>query len=134
MQCWQPQTLDNVATAGKEHANPQQQQWQQPSAAASAAHSTSSKQQLTDQADVQPHILDFASPAEAWQHGKLTLGFSGGGFLLPYHLGVFHSLAKMGIVSSATPMAGSSAGSLVSMLYVDVPLLIVSGYMQVVHK
>jgi predicted acylesterase/phospholipase RssA len=50
---------------------------------------------------------------EAWQHGKLTLGFSGGGFLLPYHLGVYQSLAAMGIVSSATPMAGSSAGSLV---------------------
>lgn len=50
---------------------------------------------------------------EAWQHGKLTLGFSGGGFLLPYHLGVYQSLAAMGIVSGTTPMAGSSAGSLV---------------------
>jgi hypothetical protein len=41
------------------------------------------------------------------------MGFSGGGFLLPYHLGAYQSLAAMGIVSSATPMAGSSAGSLV---------------------
>ncbi|KAF6259348.1 hypothetical protein COO60DRAFT_1016014 [Scenedesmus sp. NREL 46B-D3] len=35
------------------------------------------------------------------------------GFLLPYHLGVYQALAVMGLVDASTPMAGSSAGSLV---------------------
>jgi len=56
----------------------------------------------------------WCSPLEAWQQGQLTLSFSGGGFLLPYHLGVYQSLAAMGLVSTTTPMAGASAGSLVS--------------------
>jgi predicted acylesterase/phospholipase RssA len=51
---------------------------------------------------------------EAWRNGQLTLGFSGGGFLLPYHLGVFRTLAAGGIVSVDSTMAGSSAGALVS--------------------
>lgn len=63
-------------------------------------------------------LPDLNSPSEtnpvtAWKHGKLTIGFSGGGFLLPYHLGVYQSLAAMGIAHSSMPMAGSSAGSLV---------------------
>lgn len=53
-------------------------------------------------------------PVEAWKEGKLTIGWSGGGFLLPYFLGVYQSLAAMGIIHAGTPMAGSSAGSLVS--------------------
>eukprot|EP00878_Enallax_costatus_P040243 GHUV01046304.1.p2 GENE.GHUV01046304.1~~GHUV01046304.1.p2 ORF type:complete len:108 (-),score=20.90 GHUV01046304.1:213-536(-) len=53
-------------------------------------------------------------PVEAWKQGKLTIGWSGGGFLLPYFLGVYQSLAAMGIAHAGTPMAGSSAGSLVS--------------------
>eukprot|EP00878_Enallax_costatus_P021256 GHUV01022498.1.p1 GENE.GHUV01022498.1~~GHUV01022498.1.p1 ORF type:complete len:257 (+),score=34.26 GHUV01022498.1:168-938(+) len=52
-------------------------------------------------------------PVEAWKQGKLTIGWSGGGFLLPYFLGVYQSLAAMGIAHAGTPMAGSSAGSLV---------------------
>lgn len=57
------------------------------------------------------------TPVQAWQQNKLSCGFSGGGFLLPYHLGCYQSLAAMGIVSpTETPMAGSSAGSLVSWL------------------
>lgn len=111
MQCWQPQVSDEPSpAAGNSHAQVHgEQQRPQSSAPVSATHSDAQQQQsqLAQQ-------TSFCSPVEAWQHGKLTLGFSGGGFLLPYHLGVFHGLAKMGIVSTATPMAGSSAGSLVS--------------------
>lgn len=53
------------------------------------------------------------SPVTAWNQKKLTMGFSGGGFLLPYHLGVYQGLAIMGIADPSMPMAGSSAGSLV---------------------
>jgi hypothetical protein len=113
MQCWQPQVSDGPSpAAGNSHAQVHgQQQQHQSSARLSATHSDAQQQhsQLAQQ-----QLTSFCTPVEAWQHGKLTLGFSGGGFLLPYHLGVFHSLAKMGIVSTATPMAGSSAGSLVS--------------------
>jgi hypothetical protein len=36
---------------------------------------------------------------EAWRCKQLTLGFSGGGFLLPYHLGVY----QVQHVNLATP-------------------------------
>lgn len=74
-------------------------------------HASLSQQQQQQQHTDQPV---GCSPLQAWRQGRLTLSFSGGGFLLPYHLGVYQSLAAMGVVSRATPMAGSSAGSLVS--------------------
>lgn len=88
MKCWKPQKNDGTAAG---------------------SNNGPARQHLSHQQQQQQ-----CTPVQAWQHGSLTLGFSGGGFLLPYHLGVYHSLAKMQIVSEATPMAGSSAGSLVS--------------------
>eukprot|EP00879_Flechtneria_rotunda_P017169 GHRR01017981.1.p1 GENE.GHRR01017981.1~~GHRR01017981.1.p1 ORF type:complete len:180 (+),score=51.69 GHRR01017981.1:264-803(+) len=64
-------------------------------------------------ADEGPEPTVQTALLEAWQKGQLTLGFSGGGFLLPYHLGVYQALAIMGIANASTPMAGASAGSLV---------------------
>lgn len=49
----------------------------------------------------------------AWRRGRLGLGFSGAGFLLPYFLGAYDCLESMGIVDRDTPMAGASSGSLV---------------------
>ncbi|XVE67347.1 hypothetical protein DITRI_Ditri08aG0153400 [Diplodiscus trichospermus] len=40
--------------------------------------------------------------------------FSGGGFLLPYHLGVAQFLIETGYIKETTPLAGSSAGAVVS--------------------
>lgn len=90
MKCWRPQTNDDAADGGN----------------SSPAHVQQHPQQQRQECRGSPAV-------EAWEQGQLTLGFSGGGFLLPYHLGVYHSLEKMQIVSQATPMAGSSAGSLV---------------------
>lgn len=42
----------------------------------------------------------------------IGFSFSPGGLLLPYHLGVLASLDHHGYVSHATPLAGSSAGSI----------------------
>ncbi|MBA0553042.1 hypothetical protein Golob_012260 [Gossypium lobatum] len=39
--------------------------------------------------------------------------FSGGGFLLPYHLGVAQFLIEKGYIKETTPLAGSSAGAIV---------------------
>eukprot|EP00882_Tetradesmus_deserticola_P023259 GHRQ01025307.1.p1 GENE.GHRQ01025307.1~~GHRQ01025307.1.p1 ORF type:complete len:185 (+),score=68.33 GHRQ01025307.1:400-954(+) len=64
-------------------------------------------------AEPAPAAIPATTPLQAWQQRQLTLGFSGGGFLLPYHLGVYQALAVMGLVDASTPMAGSSAGSLV---------------------
>jgi hypothetical protein len=50
---------------------------------------------------------------KAWRRGRLGLGFSGAGFLLPYFLGAYECLEAMGIVNRDTPMAGASSGSLV---------------------
>ena len=50
---------------------------------------------------------------KAWRRGRLGLGFSGAGFLLPYFLGAYECLECMGVVDRDTPMAGASSGSLV---------------------
>ena len=43
-----------------------------------------------------------------------TLGFAaaGGGFLLPYHLGVMDALEEQAFLTPSTPLAGASAGAI----------------------
>ncbi|KAL6760294.1 hypothetical protein V8C86DRAFT_1129211 [Haematococcus lacustris] len=49
----------------------------------------------------------------AWKAGRLGLTFSGGGFLLSYHLGVLEALQGVGVIQPGlTPVAGASSGSL----------------------
>ncbi|GFH28674.1 patatin, partial [Haematococcus lacustris] len=49
----------------------------------------------------------------AWKAGCLGLTFSGGGFLLSYHLGVLEALQGIGVIQPGlTPVAGASSGSL----------------------
>ncbi|GFH08189.1 patatin [Haematococcus lacustris] len=49
----------------------------------------------------------------AWKAGRLGLTFSGGGFLLSYHLGVLEALQGIGVIQPGlTPVAGASSGSL----------------------
>lgn len=51
----------------------------------------------------------------AYRNGRLGFGFSAGGLLFPYFVGVVSSLASAGIVTpSVTPLAGASAGSLIA--------------------
>ncbi|KXZ42156.1 hypothetical protein GPECTOR_194g324 [Gonium pectorale] len=53
---------------------------------------------------------------DALQSGRLAISFSGGGFLLPYFIGVAEVLQQLGVLrpGGATPVAGSSAGSLIA--------------------
>ncbi len=44
---------------------------------------------------------------EAFHAGQLGFGFSGGGFLFPWHLGVVTELKDMGILHPSTPLAGA---------------------------
>jgi predicted acylesterase/phospholipase RssA len=81
---------------------------------AQPTHDSSSSSDEQQRPAGTPDAQHETTPVEAWRNGQLTLGFSGGGFLLPYHLGVFRTLAAGGIVSVDSTMAGSSAGALVS--------------------
>lgn len=45
---------------------------------------------------------------------SLGFSFSGGGFLLPYFVGVVKVLQSLGLITDQTHVAGSSAGSLVA--------------------
>ena len=49
------------------------------------------------------------------RHDRLGLGFSAGGLLFPYYVGVAYSLKDSGaLVPGVTPLAGASAGSLIA--------------------
>lgn len=56
----------------------------------------------------EPHPAALAS-----QDGSIGFGFSAGGLLFPYLLGVVSELEDLGIVQPDTKLAGASAGSLV---------------------
>ncbi len=49
----------------------------------------------------------------ALQAGSLGYGFSAGGLLFPYLLGVVSELGELGAIDERTNLAGASAGSLV---------------------
>ncbi|KAK9909103.1 hypothetical protein WJX75_007198 [Coccomyxa subellipsoidea] len=52
--------------------------------------------------------------AEALKRGKLGFGFSAGGLLFPYYLGIVQTLSELNVITDATPLAGASAGSLIA--------------------
>lgn len=71
------------------------------------------------QADELPSLnsLNIEHPAlKAYKAGSLGVGFSGGGFLLPYHLGVAARFKELGIITPKTNVSGASAGSLTAVL------------------
>eukprot|EP00775_Hariotina_reticulata_P004363 gene4363-4616_t len=51
---------------------------------------------------------------EALQNGKLAFGFSAGGLLFPYYLGVADQLQQLGVLQPDTRLSGASAGSLIA--------------------
>lgn len=55
-----------------------------------------------------------SSPLEVWRRGRLGFGFSAGGLLYPYFLGIAYELQALGILLPDTPVAGASAGSLIA--------------------
>lgn len=48
---------------------------------------------------------------------SLGLGFSAGGLLLPYYIGVVQGLHELNIITPRTQIAGASAGSLIAAGY-----------------
>jgi hypothetical protein len=55
------------------------------------------------------------SPKEALEAGTLGFGFSAGGLLFPYYIGVIMTLRdELGLLTADTPVAGASAGSLIA--------------------
>eukprot|EP00892_Ulva_mutabilis_P006036 jgi/Ulvmu1/3804/UM018_0014.1 len=51
----------------------------------------------------------------AFRNERLALGFSAGGLMFPYYIGIISSLSDLGIIQqSKTPIAGASAGSLIA--------------------
>eukprot|EP00798_Chlamydomonas_sp_ICE-L_P020989 gene20989-27846_t len=57
---------------------------------------------------------DPASLLEAVQEGSVGFSFSGGGFLLAYHVGAYRSLLGLGLLTPGSHVAGSSAGALIA--------------------
>ncbi|GBF89775.1 patatin-like phospholipase domain-containing protein [Raphidocelis subcapitata] len=67
-------------------------------------------------ASIDPEEAAAASAAaarDAFENGTLGFGFSAGGLLFPYYIGVVQELTELGIIREGTPMAGASAGSLI---------------------
>lgn len=50
---------------------------------------------------------------EAFRAWQLGFGFSGGGFLFPWHLGVVTELKDMGVINHQTQLAGASCGAII---------------------
>ncbi|MEW5301831.1 MAG: hypothetical protein WDW36_004666 [Sanguina aurantia] len=53
----------------------------------------------------------------ALESGELGFGFSAGGFLFPYYLGILWQLSELGLLRGRVRMAGASAGSLAIATY-----------------
>ena len=69
----------------------------------------------TTRAPTNARAGDRAHPArDAHASGSLGFGFSGGGFLFPYFIGVADALVTFGVIGPTTPVAGASAGSLIA--------------------
>lgn len=54
---------------------------------------------------------------EALKAGSLGFGFSAGGMLFPYYIGVVEALEELGIITEDTKIGGASAGSLIAATY-----------------
>ncbi|KAL4383099.1 hypothetical protein GQ457_15G027760 [Hibiscus cannabinus] len=69
--------------------------------------------------EIEPEVLweqrvkDIEAEKERRVITSPGFSFSGGGFLLPYHLGVAQFLIEKGYIKETTPLAGSSAGAIV---------------------
>jgi hypothetical protein len=81
-------------------------------AAAAAAAAGSSAVSSLDDAGVQ--LQQAAQYQLAYQTSQLSFGFSAGGLLFPYYLGVAEQLERMNILQPHTQLAGASAGSLIA--------------------
>jgi Patatin-like phospholipase len=57
---------------------------------------------------------ETACVRSAFLAGSLAFGFSAGGLLFPYYLGVAEALQDAGVLREETPVAGASAGSLIA--------------------
>lgn len=58
-----------------------------------------------------------APVVEALKAGSLGFGFSAGGMLFPYYIGVVEALEELGIITENTKLGGASAGSLIAACY-----------------
>lgn len=64
--------------------------------------------------DIERFLSHSSHPAvDAFRSGKLGFGFSGGGFLFPWHLGVVTELQDAGIITKDTQLSGASCGSII---------------------
>ena len=64
--------------------------------------------------DIQSFLSHSTHPAvDAFRSGLLGFGFSGGGFLFPWHLGVVTELQDAGIITTKTPLSGASCGAII---------------------
>ncbi|WIA18834.1 hypothetical protein OEZ85_003513 [Tetradesmus obliquus] len=55
-----------------------------------------------------------AAVQQAYLNGTLGFGFSAGGLVFPYYVGLVSSLVQKGVMTRPTQLAGSSAGSLIA--------------------
>lgn len=62
-------------------------------------------------------LLSSSTPDRVEDSTEVGFGFSAGGLLFPYFVGVASALDDHGILTRDTKMAGSSAGSLISAFY-----------------
>mmetsp|Transcript_6088 Transcript_6088/g.17432 ORF Transcript_6088/g.17432 Transcript_6088/m.17432 type:complete len:512 (+) Transcript_6088:157-1692(+) len=53
----------------------------------------------------------------AFENGELSFGFSAGGLLFSYYIGVVFALHDLGIITRETKIGGASAGSLIAACY-----------------
>mmetsp|Transcript_45584 Transcript_45584/g.87167 ORF Transcript_45584/g.87167 Transcript_45584/m.87167 type:complete len:396 (+) Transcript_45584:399-1586(+) len=61
------------------------------------------------------------------QQNSVGFGFSAGGMLFPYYIGVVEMLEQLGHIKRGTPMAGSSAGALIVAAFnAGVPLSVIA--------
>jgi hypothetical protein len=64
--------------------------------------------------DMNRFLSHSTHPAvDAFRSGSLGFGFSGGGFLFPWHLGVVTELQDAGVITKDTQISGASCGAII---------------------
>lgn len=71
----------------------------------------------TDVVDTHPKTERKALIRHALQQGNLSFGFSAGGLLFPYLIGVLYELHALGVITYGTKLGGASAGSIIAACY-----------------
>uniref|UniRef100_A0A383W6G1 Patatin n=1 Tax=Tetradesmus obliquus TaxID=3088 RepID=A0A383W6G1_TETOB len=110
-------SLSSVRQTPRSHPLPSDSSSSSPASSMDASDAGSSSESSSGLSgmtidDIKAHKR--AAVQQAYLNGTLGFGFSAGGLVFPYYVGLVSSLVQKGVMTRPTQLAGSSAGSLIA--------------------